>query len=246
VGASGTILTSPDGTNWTAQTSGTISALYCSCPTYAAGLYVVGGAAGVILTSSDATTWAVGVSGIARDINGLAYATNNFVAACSYGYILTSPDGISWTRQISPFGGDNSSSRTYYTVVYASSGFLMAGSTSSYSCALQSSADGTNWVIRPSPPTGSSFKTLAYAPSTFLGVGNGGMIMQAGALIVPQPQILYTYVGGTLTLTWSGGGTLQASSPNVVGPYTNVTGAASPWPITPLSEPSTYYRVQQP
>jgi hypothetical protein len=245
-GTSGTILTSSDGITWTVQTSGVVTALYCSCPTYAAGVYVVGGAGGVFLTSPDAATWTAQASGITRDINSLAYATNNFVAACSYGYILTSPAAITWTRQISPFGSDNSSSRTYYTVVYANGSFVMAGSTSAYACAIQSSTDGTNWVIRPSPPTGSSFKTLAYAPDTYLGVGNGGMIMQAGALLVTQPQILLTYETNVLTLTWSGGGTLQASSPDVAGPYTNVPGAFSPWSITPLTEPRMYFRVQQP
>ena len=45
-GASGTLATSPDGTNWTLQASGSANNLYCACPTYAAGAYVVGGASG--------------------------------------------------------------------------------------------------------------------------------------------------------------------------------------------------------
>jgi hypothetical protein len=49
----------------------------------------------------------------------------------------------------------------------------------------------------------------------------------------------------TLTLTWSGGGSLLAA-PEVSGTYTNVPGAASPYTITPLSEPGMFYRVQQP
>jgi hypothetical protein len=176
----------------------------------------------------------------------LAYANNNFVAACSYGYILTSPDGIIWTRQVSPFGGDNSSSRTYYSITYGSGVFVIGGGTSSYSCAVQKSTDGTNWVICPSPASSSSFKSLTYAPDTFLGVGNGGMIMQAGAFIVTRPRIQYSYDGtNTLVLSWPGGGTLQAS-PDVGGTYTNVPGAASPYSIAPLPEPSLFFRVQQP
>ena len=36
------------------------------------------------------------------------------------------------------------------------------------------------------------------------------------------------------------------ASPDVTGTYTNVPGAASPWPITPLTEPSLFFRVRQP
>ena len=244
-GATGTLLTSPDGITWTAQYASTVKDLHCACPTYAAGVYVAGGASGTMITSPDATTWTVrSAASITRAINGLAYANNNFVAACSYGYILTSPDGITWTRQVSPFGSDNSSSRTYSAITYGNGNFVIAGSTSSYACAIQSSADGTNWVIRPSAPSSSSFKAITYAPNTFLGVGNGGMIVQTGVLL---PTIYCTCAGGTLTLTWYGGGTLQASSPDVSGPYTNVPApASSPYTVSPLTEPSVFYRVQQP
>lgn len=240
-GASGAILTSPDGINWTVQSSGTANALYCAA--YGANTYVVAGVSGTMLSSPDFTTWTPVTSGIVRDINGLAFANNVFVAACAYGYILTSPNGSTWTRQVSPFGSDNSSSRTYSTVAYGNGVFVIAGSTSSFASAIQSSPDGINWSIRPSAPSSSSFKTITYAPNTFLGVGNGGMIMQAGTLA--PPQIYYTNASGTLTLTWAGGGSLLAS-PNVTGPYTNVPGAASPWPITPLSEPSMFFRVLAP
>jgi len=37
---------------------------------------------------------------------------------------------------------------------------------------------------------------------------------------------------GSLTLTWTGGGTLQ-SSPSINGPWTDVTGATSPLTLTP-------------
>jgi hypothetical protein len=244
-GAVGTILTSPDGTNWTLPSSGSVSALYCACPTYAAGVYVVGGAGGAMLTSPDATTWTAqvsGISGSSRDINGLAYGNGLFVAACGYGYILTSPDGSAWTQRTSPFGSSGST-KSYSTVVYGNGVFVMAGKTSSYASAIQSSPDGINWTIRNSPPSSSSFTTITYASNTFLGVGGGGMIMQAGALA--PPQISYTLNAGTLTLTWPGGGSLLAS-PNVTGPYTNVPGAGSPWPITPLNAPSLFFRVLAP
>lgn len=45
------------------------------------------------------------------------------------------------------------------------------------------------------------------------------------------PQITITRSGANLTLTWPTGVLYQAD--NVAGPYTIVTGAASPWPVTP-------------
>ena len=68
-------------------------------------------------------------------------------------------------------------------------------------------------------------------------------ILQSGELL--PLQIYYACAGGTLTLTWLNGGSLLAS-PAAAGTYTNVPGAVSPWPITPMSEPSMFYRVQQP
>jgi len=49
-------------------------------------------------------------------------------------------------------------------------------------------------------------------------------------------------VGGQLQLTWPGGGTLQAAD-HVTGPYTNVAGATSPFPISPVGA-QEYFRVQ--
>ena len=118
----------------------------------------------------------------------------------------------------------------------------MAGGTSSYASAIQTSPDGTNWVIRTSAPTTTSFKGLAYASDTFVGVGNYGNILQAGALVVTGPEIEYVYATNTLTLKWDGGGALQAA-PVVTGPYTNVPGAMSPYDVTPLNEPSLFFRV---
>ena len=60
VGDAGTILTSPDGSTWTSQTSGTQGLL--QAVTYGDSLFVaVGGHA--IFTSPDGTTWTVQTSG---------------------------------------------------------------------------------------------------------------------------------------------------------------------------------------
>jgi hypothetical protein len=48
---------------------------------------------------------------------------------------------------------------------------------------------------------------------------------------------------GTFTVTWTGGGTLQAS-PTVNGPYTDVPGATSPYKVTPAGA-SLFGRIRQ-
>jgi len=241
-GATGSLLTSPDGITWTVQTSGVTTALYSSA--YGAGTYLAVGASGVIRSSPDATTWSLVTSPTTRDFNGIIYnaanSTNNFILVGAYGGIYTSPNGINWTARTTAYG--TGSGPSFGTIAYGSGRFVVGASPAP---GVLVSTNGVDWTTQLSPSS-SAFKAIAWAPDTFVGAAGGGVILQAGAFVVPQPQILYTYMGGTLTLTWTGGGTLQASSPDVAGPYTNVTGAFSPWPITPLSEPSMYYRVQQP
>ena len=57
------------------------------------------------------------------------------------------------------------------------------------------------------------------------------------------PVIAPTYSNGTLTFTWSGGGSLQ-SAPGVTGPWTTVANARSGYVVSDLSGPGAFYRVQ--
>ena len=79
VGGSGTILTSPDGTTWTAQTSGTSNDLR-SVAYDGSSTIVAVGFSGTILTSSDGTTWTSRTSGTSKDINNVHYGNSSFVA----------------------------------------------------------------------------------------------------------------------------------------------------------------------
>ncbi|MEI8044158.1 MAG: hypothetical protein WCL11_22295 [Verrucomicrobiota bacterium] len=241
-GATGTLLTSPDGITWTPQTSGVTSSLYSSA--YGAGTYLAVGASGVIRSSPDGTTWSTVTSPTTKDFNGILYnaanSTNNFIVVGANGGIYTSPNGINWTARPTVYG--TGSSASFSSIAYGSGRFVVGASPAP---GILVSTNGVDWATQLSPSS-SAFKAIAWAPDTFVGVGSGGSIVQAGAIAVARPQIHYSYAGGTLTLTWSGGGTLQASSPDVSGTYTNVSGAVSPYAVTPLSEPSMYFRVQQP
>jgi hypothetical protein len=57
------------------------------------------------------------------------------------------------------------------------------------------------------------------------------------------PAIAFSSSNGVLTLTWSGGGTLQ-SAPGVASPWTAVTNARSPYVTSVQGGPGILYRVQ--
>ena len=72
VGASGTILTSSDGSSWTERTSGVTVNL--NGISYGDELYVVVGSSGTIITSSDGTTWTERTSGTTNQLNAVTFS----------------------------------------------------------------------------------------------------------------------------------------------------------------------------
>src|SRR5512135_2800111 len=67
VGDGGTILTSPDGLQWTARTSSTGNVLYNV--TFGGGRFVAVGGGGVVVTSTNAVKWLLGNSGTLLPLN---------------------------------------------------------------------------------------------------------------------------------------------------------------------------------
>jgi hypothetical protein len=57
----------------------------------------------------------------------------------------------------------------------------------------------------------------------------------------PPGNPTISYNGGVVTITWDGG-VLQQSD-DVLGTYTDVPGATSPWPVAG-SDPQKFYRVR--
>jgi hypothetical protein len=78
VGDFGTILTSPDGVNWTQRASGTGDWLWGV--TYGNGLFVAVGGGGTILTSPDGVNWTRRASGTSNWLRGVTYGNGTFVA----------------------------------------------------------------------------------------------------------------------------------------------------------------------
>ena len=103
VGASGTLLTSADGTCWTARTSGTTNNLRALAYD-GSGTTVMVGYSGTILTSSDNITWTSRTSGTTEHITNVTYSGSAFVATGASGTILGSSDGITWADRTSSCG----------------------------------------------------------------------------------------------------------------------------------------------
>ncbi|HEY2084015.1 MAG TPA: hypothetical protein VGI88_14630, partial [Verrucomicrobiae bacterium] len=61
----------------------------------------------------------------------------------------------------------------------------------------------------------------------------------AGAVVTPT--ILISRSGSNISITYTG---TLLSSTNVAGPYSQVQGASSPYPV-PTTAPQTFYRTSQ-
>jgi len=107
VGADETILSSPDGSTWTAAfqpLNPTVTAIYYGIAySSSQNLWVVVGNNGTIITSSDRITWTAQTSGVVARLHSVAYNSNldQWVVVANTGKIETSSDGISWEEQTS-------------------------------------------------------------------------------------------------------------------------------------------------
>ena len=93
--ASGFVLTSADGTNWTLRETAATNAIYGVI--YAFSRFVAVGDDGVILNSSNGTSWNNGTSGTLEALTDVTYGYNIFVAVGASGTSVTSSDGVTWT-----------------------------------------------------------------------------------------------------------------------------------------------------
>lgn len=103
VGAAGTLLTSPDGLTWTAQTSNTNNSLRhvaFGVPSAGVGTYVAVGDAGAIVSSTDASNWTAQSNPTTQSFYSVCFGPDlQFIAAGTVGtlaYSATGADG-SWS-----------------------------------------------------------------------------------------------------------------------------------------------------
>jgi hypothetical protein len=98
-GTQGTILTSPDGTNWAVQVSGTTNVL-SSVTAWPGGL-VAAGDNGTVLTSTSGLAWSRRPTGTTQWLYRVRWLGGVLIAVGQNGTILTSTDGTVWTPRAS-------------------------------------------------------------------------------------------------------------------------------------------------
>jgi hypothetical protein len=171
-GNHGTILTSPNGTNWTPRLTGTTAFLSGIAP-FPNGV-VATGDAGTILTSADGLSWTPHLIGLTNWIYRVRYVNSQLVAVGEEGLILTSSNGIDWVRQ-------NSGTTAWLNeVVFAEEAFYVAGTQGT----LLTSTNAVDWN-----PIGTLTGKALYGAASY----NGQLILCGveGAILRAQlrPQL---------------------------------------------------------
>src|SRR5438876_1159874 len=191
----GRVMTSPDGTTWTIQTTSVTSGqiIQWNNVVYAPGLALwiaVGqdltpsGLTNLAMTSPDAITWTMhsAPAGAPADIqwNGLAWspvlsllaATGFSPGSLSGPHIMTSPDGLTWTGRTSPAD----SAGNFIEVAWSDALALFATTSSVLSTTpVMTSSDGITWTSKTVSPS-TQWYPLLWIPvfGFFLGIGLDG------------------------------------------------------------------------
>jgi hypothetical protein len=181
----GTVLSSPDGLNWTVRPSGlpfnpvtdpnTLEEFKFLSVGYGGGKFIAWGYARYIqpayasftITSTDGLHWTG--QGTANTMIALTYGQDQFVETRG-GSVLTSPAGVSWTPRTTGTG------YSLYSLVYANDQFVAVGEGT-----ILTSPDGLGWQVRPGA-TPYVLRGVAYGEGRFVAVGDGGVILQSAPL----------------------------------------------------------------
>ena len=161
VGEQGTILTSPDGTAWTARSFG-FPTTWLVAVGYGAGTWTVVGDNGLILTSTDTLTWTTRNSRTTSRLNGVAYGGGRWMVVAESGELLTSADSITWSK-LSP------STDRLRGILYAYGQFVITGDNG----LMRTTIDATDYAANVLPG-GFFVESAAYGRRSFIAVGEDG------------------------------------------------------------------------
>jgi hypothetical protein len=174
VGRGGVVLTSPDGTNWTAQASGTGDDL--KAVTYGDGRFVaVGGDCQTVITSGDGVHWSAPAGwapNCGADMNAITFGGGQFLAVGSSGDVFTSPDGIGWPWAITSV---NDVSQNLMAAAYGGGTWVGAGAQGAFV-----GDAGNGWVadvLSSGAPTSALVTGVAYGQQQFLAVDSAGEVL---------------------------------------------------------------------
>jgi hypothetical protein len=192
VGAEGSIVTSTNGSDWIARTSGTSNQLHGIAR--GKGLFVATGRFGTVLTSPDGLEWTNALSGNSSDYwKGVAYGNGMFVIVGSSPFesnlSIVSSNGIDWHYVVlNP--GTTIPVADLNAIAFGAGQFLAVGDDGH----AFSSVDGTEWTGH-SPGTHNNLRNALYADGAFTVIGNGGLIMQSAQLIPRLQEVKHSDEG---------------------------------------------------
>ena len=172
LGASGTYLTSYDGSTWTVRSCGATD-IHDLAVNAGSTLFVAVCAGGKIYTSADpiATTpvWTERTSGSSEDLNVVLFEASNWWVYGDNGAILKSADGANWTNM------------SVAASAFSSNGIIVNGTTKVYFGAngnIVSTTDGVTYVKRVSGTT-VNLLSGCYGNSMFVVVGQNGVVLSS-------------------------------------------------------------------
>lgn len=205
-GTVSTILTSPDGVNWTRRTptsgaknlTGVTAGTQVSGATYSNVFYAVG-ETGTILKSTDGVTWSSAISNTTSNLNAIAYANYTFVAVGETGTVVTQLNSGSWLTSTAT--SVPSTVTTLKAVVGGNGLFVATGVDTSAAAAIWNSTDGINWATSTISQA-ASLNAVAYdaVSQKFLAVGDALIATTGLPLRVSSTNgVTWTAIAATLT-----------------------------------------------
>lgn len=172
------VMTSPDGINWTTRTG---SNQFWRAVTFGNGLFVAVASTGIlnrVQTSPDGITWTNRTTIEDNTWSDITFGDNLFVAVSSDGTnrVMTSPDGITWTAQTAAEQND------WRGVDSGDNGLFVAVSFTGTN-QVMTSPDGINWTAQ-SAAAANNWRTVACSEGMFISVAQSGTdrAMSSGTL----------------------------------------------------------------
>jgi hypothetical protein len=244
VGASGTIITSPDGIVWTTQNTGSTSN-YLYDIAWSGTRYVAVGGSG-ITSSADGLIWTTQNPAGSSNLHGVTWSGTQFVAVGTGG-IITSPDGLNWTDQSSGIMTVHSlfgvaSSGTGTLVAVGNDGNIpvgvCGGPAGTVPGLVLTSPDGVSWTKQTSNST-EFLERVVWSGTQFMAMGVNGAIITSPDAVTWTKQSAGTS-GNIMGAVWNGTTFLTvAFEPNGCG-------AAGPGLVLISSDGANWNAVAQP
>jgi hypothetical protein len=227
-GHGGTLYSSTNGTTWTTRTAASGAASDMKGIAYGNSLYLLVGASGKIDSSTDGVTWTTRTSGVASQLNAVAYganATDKYVAVGVSGVVRSSTNGITWTSRTTGTGVVE-----YRSITYGKGLYVAVGNNSTYA----TSTDGITWTSSLAPiATGNVILSVTFGNGVFLApVSNTTktMLVSLDGLswsTTPYPSTDTSYTGiyalaagGKVIGITATAGAFMAQEPAIISLYT--------------------------